>query len=321
MKNLLIVAVCLAVSPFAFAARPFVSIAGIEYAAPGTTCRYDRRCDVWIKNFSKMLETAIVKTNKMAVYEREQLNPVLIEQILGQTGLTNRGGELGGLDGVDYIVSGSITKFGTTKDSSGISGDVLGLLGSGTAGSILSRGIQQDRSTHEMAVDIKIVDVSTGQILVAETVEAAIIASESSNIAGARSGEVQGDSLSDVQREVARKMARLIVTQRFPVRVVKVDGESIVLNYNNFVLSRGECLNLYSLGESIIDPDTNESLGAEELLVGEISVVEATPQLSKAIAIGSFTPKKNMIARKTCSTEEEYTTTNQSDNRRSTWNK
>ncbi len=50
-----------------------------------------------------MLETAIVKSRKMRVFERARLDPILAEQVLGQEGVTNAGGEAGRLTGVDYL--------------------------------------------------------------------------------------------------------------------------------------------------------------------------------------------------------------------------
>ncbi|MGI9337392.1 MAG: CsgG/HfaB family protein [Gammaproteobacteria bacterium] len=399
----LVAVVALALSPAAFAARPFVGIAGIEYAAPGSacggdslslsgggscvsqcvhreminegyrwgkehrdTCKVDgkyitdtdygschltrmtysaanQRCTRQCKSdsaraesgnnrnacfnnvvngFTKMLETAIVKTNKMAVYDREQLDPVFAEQLAGQAGLTNRGGKLGGLDGVDYIVSGSITKFGGKQEESGISGEVLGLFGSGRGQGLLGQGVQQAKATWEMAVDIKIIDVSTGQIVAAETVESHIIAASASNIAGLQSGEQKADYLSDVQRSVAREVAALIVQQKFPIRAISVSDGVISLNYNDSVLSVGDCLNIYALGEGIIDPDTGESLGQEEVLAGAITVVETNNKFSKAEADGGFTPKKGMIARKKECTESRAAKSAppKKDDRREVWN-
>ena len=324
----------LAMHPAAFAARPFVGIAGIEYAATGTACSrknsysyggYSTQNECFenlINGFSKMLETAIVKTNKMAVYEREQINPVLTEQLAGQAGLTNRGGKIGGLDGIDYIVSGSITKLGARQESAGIAGEVLALFGGGKTQGVLGQGVQSGREIWEMAVDIKVVDVSTGQIVAAETMESDILAASGVSIAGVQQGSKEADYLSDVQRDVARKIAALIVTQKFPIRAVSVNNDVIALNYNDSVLEVGECLNVYSLGEDIIDPDTDESLGREETLAGEISVTEVNNKLSKAKTVGDFVPEKGMVARKKqCSNIESSTVeAKPQDNRRKSWN-
>ena len=320
-----IFAAVLAVSSPAFAARPFVAIAGIEFAATGLKC-VDRRgrettsrgCygDI-TKGFSKMLETAIVKTNKMAVYEREQLDPVLREQLAGQAGLTNRGEKVGGLDNVDYIVSGSITKLGNKEKVSGISGEVLGLFGGGRGQGILGEGVSQGKSIAEMAVDLKVVDVSTGQIIAAETVQSEIESASASSIAGINTGESAADYLSDVQRAVARKIAALIVQQRFPIRAVSVSDGIISLNYNNSVLSAGECLNVYSLGEIIIDPDTGESLGEEEKLVGEIEVIETNAKFSKAKSVSEWSPEKGVVARPSaCTAKKDKKAAKTKDDRR-----
>lgn len=299
-------ALVLLTPPPALAERPYVAIAGIEIAAPDVQCEYwygspsnRNSCfDDIIKGFSKMLETAIVKTNKMAVYEREQLDPVLSEQLAGAAGLTGGKARVGDLAGIDYVVSGSITKFGGKTEESGVSGEVLGLFGSGSGQGVLSKGVKQTKTTFIMAVDIKIVDTTTGRIVAAETVEAEIIAGESSSIAGLGSSEQKAAPLSDVARDVARKIATVIVTNKFPIRVISFKDGIASLNYNDSVLSLGQCLNVYSLGDEIVDPDTGETLGSEESLKGQIAITETNAKFSKAEAVtDGFTPKKGMVGR------------------------
>ena len=90
------------------------------------------------EGFRVMLETAIVKSNKMDVMERKQVGVVIQEQGLGQMGLTTSGGKVGGLTGIDYLIYGSITKFGARKSGFAVSGSLLssatkGLLGGAAA--------------------------------------------------------------------------------------------------------------------------------------------------------------------------------------------
>ena len=47
-------------------------------------------------------------------------------------------------------------------------------------------------------------------------------------------------------------------------------------------MSVGDVFNVYAVGEELIDPDTKESLGREEVKVGQVKIAELTPKTSKA---------------------------------------
>jgi hypothetical protein len=43
-----------------------------------------------------------------------------------------------------------------------------------------------------------------------------------------------------------------------------------------------DLFNVYSLGEELIDPDTKESLGHEEVKVGKVKITQVNPKTSQA---------------------------------------
>ena len=63
---------------------------------------------------TKMLETALVKSGQFDVYTRAELDKVLKEQALGQTGMMTpqSAAKTGQLIGVNTIVIGAVTEFG-----------------------------------------------------------------------------------------------------------------------------------------------------------------------------------------------------------------
>ena len=64
-------------------------------------------------NFQTMLETQMVKVNRFKIMERNRLDEVLSEQ--GLQGEFSDAGTTMNIGAVDYLVYGSITKFGTKK--------------------------------------------------------------------------------------------------------------------------------------------------------------------------------------------------------------
>lgn len=97
------------------------------------------------------LVTQLVKTNKFTVIERAQLQAILQEQQLGASGLTNPGtaAKIGQLLGAQLIMTGSITQFSIERTQLGI------------------RGIGGAYSKAESKIDVRVVDTTTGEILLA----------------------------------------------------------------------------------------------------------------------------------------------------------
>ena len=290
-------------SPASAKNQPVVGIASVQLAAQNIACRRGTRCNQDLREgFRVMLETAVVKSRKMRVFERGRLDAVLAEQQLGQMGLTRSGGKVGGLTGVDYLVYGTITKFGAQK--SGFRLGNTGLFG-GQLGRALGSGLSDSSANIHMAVDLKVTDVSNGRIVVADSVEGSVEHGKAFSIGGIRSAQVSADPYADVQRVVAAKIAEAIVTSRIPIKVIAVQKSgAIVLNYGNVFLKEGDVLSVFDVGEQFIDPDTKEVLGSEETLRGSITVTATFPKFSKAkFADQAFQVARGDIVRRPSRTE------------------
>ena len=103
---------------------------------------------------SDMLITALFKTKKYRVYERERLKSIMKEQKLQMSGAVDMSTavQIGKLVGAKYIVTGAVTEFGVAK--SGARG-----------GGYFSVGKKWYRST----VDVRAVSVQTGEVLFADS--------------------------------------------------------------------------------------------------------------------------------------------------------
>ncbi len=267
--------------------KAVVGVTEVQTAAQNISCAgwaavYRADCNAYLSSgFRTMLETAIFKTGKMGVLERARMD-VYEERMLGQTGLTDAGGQVGGTMGADYLVYGSITKFGSKRGGFALKTDdkkkKKGLLGSGIASSTV---------TVEMGVDIKVTDVETGQIVIADHVQGKVKQGQGLVIGGITSVDKSADPFADVQRVVAAKISEAIVTYRFPIKVIKVQNDGLlVLNYGEIFFSEGDRLAMYEVGEAFVDPDTGETLGAEETLLGTAKVVDVDKRFAKAEITG-----------------------------------
>lgn len=263
--------------------KPVVAVGKLEISAQNISCqgwdrsRYNCNQDL-AHGFRAMLETAIAKTGKMDVMERGALDQLLTEQGLTEVGLTTSGGSFGNLTGVDYYVYGTITRFGAKQSGFSLSDGQQG----GRGGSLISR----NRVETEMGVDLKVTDVETGHIVIADSVSSTVKQGGGFSVAGFSKAKDSGDPFADVQSAVAAKIAEAIVTSRIPIKVIQIqDDGTLIVNYGNVFFSGGEQLAAFKVGESFVDPDTGEVLGAEETHVGTIQVTRVEPRFSRAKTI------------------------------------
>ncbi|MCF8215467.1 MAG: CsgG/HfaB family protein [Chlorobium sp.] len=114
------------------------------------------------RDLQDMLIAELASTNSFRVLERRELDAVLGEQDLGASGRINprTRSQLGKITGAQYLVAATVSAF--EHNTSGGGG---GLSFSG-----IRLGGKQDKAY--MAVDLKVIDVETGEIYDARTVEA-----------------------------------------------------------------------------------------------------------------------------------------------------
>ena len=101
-----------------------------------------------------MLITALVKTKKSKVYEGDRLNALMKEQKLQMSGAVDMSTavQIGKLVGAKYIVTGAVTEFGVAKS---------GAHGAGW--------FNVGKSHYRSTVDVRAVNVQTGEIVFADT--------------------------------------------------------------------------------------------------------------------------------------------------------
>ena len=117
----------------------------------------------------EMLVTALINSNRFSVLERQALNAVMQEQELSVSGAAQPGSgpQRGKIKTADLVVTAAVTEFepNASGGSAGIGGG--GGVGSGILGGILGASLNKAH----MALDIRIVDTSTSEVLAATRVQ------------------------------------------------------------------------------------------------------------------------------------------------------
>jgi hypothetical protein len=207
------------------------------------------------------------------------------EQELGQTGLVRRETvtKVGELLGAQLLVSGAVTEFEATSGGGGG--------GIGIAGFALSLRT----STAHVAVDIRLVDSTSGQIL--KSFNASGNAQESGiAVAGnVRGGPTFGTDafqktpLGQATREAIAKAVNFICAESEAIvwtgRVVQVKNEAVYVNAGtNMNLAPGVELAAFAKGEELIDPSTGLNLGSSDEFAGVVTLT----QVEEKFSIGTF---------------------------------
>ena len=114
------------------------------------------------RDLADMLTNELAGTGKFKMVEREKLSAVLDEQDLADSGRVAKktGAKIGKLTGAQYIVTGALSAFET---------DVKG-----TDGGVSFRGISLGGKKEDayLAIDLRVIDTTTGEIEFTRTVEA-----------------------------------------------------------------------------------------------------------------------------------------------------
>lgn len=114
------------------------------------------------RDLSGMLANELAATGKFRVVERSKLDAVLDEQDLASSGRVSRksAAETGNLTGAQYLVVSTISAFDTQSR--------------GTGGGVSYRGVRLGGRKDDayVAVDLRVIDTTTGEVAFTRTVEA-----------------------------------------------------------------------------------------------------------------------------------------------------
>ncbi|MGC2062358.1 MAG: CsgG/HfaB family protein [Thermodesulfovibrionales bacterium] len=244
------------------------------------------------EGMAEQLTTALIKTGRFVVVERQALQDVLGEQELGQTGVIKKetAAKVGQVLGAQIIVRGVVSEF-EQAESGGGSG--IGIGGFRIGGR---------SSNAHVGIDIRLIDATSGQVLTSHNAVGKV---ESSGVAfGVSRGIVDfgADSfknapIGQATRQAIEDAVKFIVdtmeTVPFTAKVVKIEGKKIYINIgSNMNIRSGTKMYAYALGEDLVDPDTGLRLGADEKLLGTVEVRDVQSKFSIGYMVSGNGPLK-----------------------------
>lgn len=222
-----------------------------------------------------MLVTSLVESDRFIVIEREELANIMKEQGLGMSGAVTpqSAAKVGQLLGVELMITGSVSEFGTKKDK--IGGGLSNLGG-------FNLGVSSESA--RSVVDIRLVNTSTGEIIAAKSAEGEESSKSLDNV-GVEGINFRNSStwdntiLGKAARQSVEKCADIIQDgmKNLPWqgKVIKANADGTVFLKPGSAagVKAGMKFWIYRPGEELIDPDTGISLGSEEMKIGQVEVI------------------------------------------------
>jgi curli biogenesis system outer membrane secretion channel CsgG len=161
--------------------RPTVALLDLDF---GTVQKWwDDNTDIG-KGIADLIVDAMLEDGSFRVFERKKLANVLGEQDLANSNRADPDAKmvakLGKVAGVKYLVTGSITKFGTEDSKKGVGGGGFG------GGKFGLGGVGMSKGKATVAITVRIIDTSTSEIMLSAKGEA--VSSRSGMMLGGGAG-------------------------------------------------------------------------------------------------------------------------------------
>jgi curli biogenesis system outer membrane secretion channel CsgG len=245
------------------------------------------------KGIADMIVTDLVKDGTYSVIERKQLSAILTEQNFSNSDRANAtsAAKIGKVLGINAMVVGSITQFGTEDKSLNLGG-LGGGWGGWGAGKV---GTKKGKAT--VAIDARLIDVNTGEIVATATGKgtskrsglllgggggggggygAGGIDMGSSNFQETILGEATRAAVTDLVTQLVSQSGKVEATQiSINGLVADATGNEVVINVGKAAgVTLGMRLLVERVSREIKDPATGAVLRKVTAPVGEVEVTQ-----------------------------------------------
>jgi curli biogenesis system outer membrane secretion channel CsgG len=282
-----------ALSPASAQRRPRVAVLDFDYGTVRTSVQAVFGTDVDLgKGITQMLVTDLVKDGTYSVIERATMDKILGEQNFSNSNRADASSaaKIGKLLGVDAIIVGTITEFGNETKNQGLGGGG----GSGWTGALA--GIHHSKSSTNVALNARIVNVDTGEIM--GVAEGAGTSSRSSTGVGGGGGNWNGHGggavdfgssnfqntiIGEATKAAVDKLSTDVVadSSKVSVRTIAIEGVVAAVDSGQIVLNIGtkagvkvgDQFTVLRVTKEIKDPTTGAVL---RKLTTNVGVIKAT---------------------------------------------
>tara|TARA_B100002019_G_scaffold280988_1_gene284558 strand:+ start:1812 stop:2717 length:906 start_codon:yes stop_codon:yes gene_type:complete len=113
------------------------------------------------------------------------------------------------------------------------------------------------------------------------------------------SGNLSDALLRQIAEQMGSKISTRVVDVIYPAKILALTGKQATVSRGDGTgIAKDQIWEVFALGEDLIDPDTGENLGGDEVYVGEIKIIRVTPKFSSGIITEDYGVTKGSIVRR-----------------------
>ncbi len=228
------------------------------------------------------LADALIQSGKFVVIERQTLEDVVAEQDIAASGraAVSETARTGNIIPAQILIKGTVSEFEAETQKGGTGISVSGI------------SLGSSKSQAHVAVILRIIDSTSGQVIDSVRVEGE--ASAKGIKIGIDKGGIDLGTESFKKTplgkatQIAIDKAVVALSDRlekipFEGRIVKLEGDTVFTNIGSRnEVTEGNIFNVLAEGEALTDPVTGERLGAERTQLGTIKINSIEEKYSKA---------------------------------------
>lgn len=226
--------------------------------------------------YTSFIVDALVNARKFDMLERESLRAAIRELDFGESDYADpaKVAKIGQVLGADFMVVPEIRYLDAQRETK-----VVPYVGG-----------EQNTLKCKLATSVRTVSVGTSKIVASNIKEV----EKRKRVRGTDTPEAVRlgmlDLIAETLRESALREAANIVDVAYPIRIMSIEDDIVMLNRGQGAIINGEMLKVYAVGEVMVDPDTKENLGYQEAYVGLIKVTDVDQKTSKAVIVERAAP-------------------------------
>ena len=219
------------------------------------------------RRFAQALVTQFAASRRFTLVDREYVDAALAEQkrVAANALAPSELATLGHLLAADYLLVGTLADAGVDLQR----------------GEVQLTGYRYTDLDARLRADFRLIDAATGKVYAAGSVP---LGAKDRAAGWLRSGDAGlGDLLDALVSRAADGVATQVLEAIHPIQVIgPAAGGEVSLNQGGERVHPGDRLDIFARGGALIDPDTGETLGPDEVPVGLVEVVRVTPRTSYA---------------------------------------
>ena len=266
------------------------SVAGnaSQVKVDSTTLNTGQELNRIIESLDSQLIDRVNATRKFDVLSRSDLADIVKEQDLGASGNVDAktAAKAGKLSGAKYLLVCTVDDFQDYYEKAVFEGT----------------GRSASKRVFRFSIVGKMYDSSTGKLIESANFQTGndtfkLIQQERNY--SVNNGLLSDEMMVAISRSMAEKIANHVVDVIFPAKIlIKRDNVVTINRGEGGGVAEGDTFNVYALGEEMIDPDTKESLGHEEVKVGKVKISQVNPKTSMATILEDTGIDKGAVLRK-----------------------